>query len=86
VCWLAAGRSGPQISVDAHTDDVNVISWNRQVSYLLASGCDDGSFKVSVSVALLLSGGDGCGDGDGELGVGSAHYSRGAAAGPLPLP
>lgn len=44
--WDTRGRSGPQISVNAHAEDVNVISWNRGVSYLLASGSDDGSFKV----------------------------------------
>lgn len=43
---VCTGRSGPQITVEAHNDDVNVISWNKSVSYLLASGCDDGSFKV----------------------------------------
>lgn len=44
--WDTRGRTGPQLSIDAHLDDVNVISWNRSVGYLLASGCDDGSFKV----------------------------------------
>lgn len=47
--WDIRGKS-PQISVeDAHNDDINVISWNRSVSYLLASGCEDGSFKVSLA-------------------------------------
>ena len=42
----------PQISlVDVHPADVNVISWNRHVSYLLASGADDGSFKVRSQLA-----------------------------------
>lgn len=36
-----------QISIQAHSEDVNVVSWNKSVSYLLASGSDDGSFKVS---------------------------------------
>ena len=46
--WDTRGRTGPQITVkDAHTADVNVISWNKSVGYLLASGSDDGSFKVS---------------------------------------
>ena len=45
--WDTRGKTGPQITIDAHLDDVNVISWNRSVSYLLASGCEDGSFKVS---------------------------------------
>lgn len=44
--WDTRGRSGPQISVEAHKEDVNVISWSSEVEYLLASGCDDGSFKV----------------------------------------
>lgn len=56
--WDVRGRAGPQISVeDAHTEDVNVISWNRNVAYLLASASDDGSFKVSnflASLSLLL--------------------------------
>jgi ribosome assembly protein RRB1 len=44
--WDVRGKTGPQLSVNAHDADVNVISWNKRVSYLLASGCDDGSFKV----------------------------------------
>ena len=46
--WDTRGRNGPQITIDAHSKDVNVISWNRNVAYLLASGSDDGSFKVRV--------------------------------------
>lgn len=46
--WDTRGRKGPQLSVSAHEEDVNVISWNRPVSYLLASGSDDGSFKVTL--------------------------------------
>ena len=30
----------------AHAQDVNVISWNRLQNFLLASGSDDGSFRV----------------------------------------
>jgi ribosome assembly protein RRB1 len=44
--WDTRGRNGPQISLEAHSADVNVISWNKTVSNLLASGSDDGSFKV----------------------------------------
>lgn len=45
--WDTRGRNGPMISVNAHKDDVNVISWSGGAAgYLLASGCDDGSFKV----------------------------------------
>mgnify|MGYP005992090981 CR=1 FL=1 len=45
--WDIRDNTKPQITFDAHSEDVNVISWNRNVGYLLASGCDDGSFKVS---------------------------------------
>jgi ribosome assembly protein RRB1 len=34
------------IAVKAHDADINVISWNRTVSYMMISGCDDGSFKI----------------------------------------
>jgi len=45
--WDTRGRNGPMISINAHKDDVNVISWSGGAAgYLLASGCDDGSFKV----------------------------------------
>ena len=44
--WDIRDKSKAQISIDAHEEDVNVISWNKSVAYLLASGCDDGSFKV----------------------------------------
>eukprot|EP01041_Mallomonas_annulata_P004460 gene4459-8883_t len=44
--WDTRAKS-PQISLmDLHSQDINVISWNKHVSYLLASGSDDGSFKV----------------------------------------
>jgi ribosome assembly protein RRB1 len=33
---------------NAHETDVNVVSWNPSVAYLLASGADDGSFKVET--------------------------------------
>ena len=52
--WDTRGKTGPQITIDAHTDDVNVISWNRSVAYLLASGCEDGSFKVCQQHVSLL--------------------------------
>lgn len=44
--WDTREKSKPMISVAAHDADVNVISWNRMVTYMLASGCDDGSLKV----------------------------------------
>jgi len=34
------------VSVKAHDDDVNVISWNKNVDYLLVSGGDEGGVKV----------------------------------------
>lgn len=44
--WDTRARA-PQISLEeVHATDVNVLSWNRHVAYLLASGADDGSFKV----------------------------------------
>jgi ribosome assembly protein RRB1 len=33
-------------SITAHDIDVNVISWNHKRAFLLASGCDDGGWKV----------------------------------------
>ncbi|KAL7419754.1 Ribosome assembly protein rrb1 [Cryptotrichosporon argae] len=41
----AKGRKSV-VSVRAHDDDVNVISWNKQVEYLLLSGGDEGGLKV----------------------------------------
>lgn len=35
-----------ELKIDAHGCDVNVISWNKRAPNLLASGADDGSFKV----------------------------------------
>ena len=53
--WDIRGKNGPQITVqDAHNEDVNVISWNSKVSYLLASGSDDGSFKVCLEYNCIL--------------------------------
>lgn len=34
------------VSVEAHEKDVNVISWNKGVEYLLLSGGDEGGLKV----------------------------------------
>ena len=36
----------PMLAHKAHESDVNVISWNRNVTNLLASGSDDGVFSV----------------------------------------
>lgn len=35
-----------EILIKAHDSDVNVISWNKKSPVLIASGADDGSFKV----------------------------------------
>lgn len=50
--WDIRDNTKPQITFDAHSEDVNVISWNRSVAYLLASGSDDGSFKVRPTSTL----------------------------------
>jgi ribosome assembly protein RRB1 len=39
-------KNQAQISILAHNSDVNVISWNYLKPNLLASGSDDGSFKI----------------------------------------
>lgn len=44
--WDLRKKNGAMLSLKAHEEDVNVISWNRNVTYLLASGSDDGSFKI----------------------------------------
>jgi WD40 repeat protein len=35
-----------QLKIDAHECDINVISWNKKTANLIASGGDDGAFKV----------------------------------------
>ena len=32
--------------LQAHDSDVNVISWNKLVSYMVASGADDGTLRI----------------------------------------
>ncbi len=45
--WDLRRRASSMISLPkAHDVDVNVISWNQNVTYLLASGDDNGLFKV----------------------------------------
>ena len=39
-------RAKPQLAVDAHAADVNVVSWNRLTTFMLASGSDDKSLRV----------------------------------------
>lgn len=38
--------SANEVLIKAHNCDVNVISWNKKSPVLIASGADDGSFKV----------------------------------------
>ncbi|XP_031107406.1 glutamate-rich WD repeat-containing protein 1 [Ipomoea triloba] len=42
---IRIGKS-PAASIKAHNADVNVISWNRLASCMLASGSDDGTFSI----------------------------------------
>lgn len=47
VCDTRVGNRGQsQIRIEAHECDVNVISWNGMSTNLIASGADDGCFKV----------------------------------------
>ena len=43
---LRAKNRRSVVSVEAHEQDVNVISWNKGVDYLLLSGGDEGGLKV----------------------------------------
>ena len=43
---VAAVSNVVRVCEHAHAQDVNVISWNRLQNFLLASGSDDGSFRV----------------------------------------
>jgi WD40 repeat protein len=36
----------PHAGSQAHDSDVNVISWNSLVTYMLASGADDGAVRI----------------------------------------
>ncbi|KAG1461719.1 hypothetical protein G6F56_005663 [Rhizopus delemar] len=44
--WDTRNKKRSAVSVRASGTDVNVISWNKKASYLLASGHDDGVFSV----------------------------------------
>lgn len=47
ICDTREGKyNKAQIAIPAHDTDVNVLSWNALNSTLLASGADDGCFKV----------------------------------------
>ncbi|KAI3493370.1 hypothetical protein L1887_41759 [Cichorium endivia] len=55
--WDSRTGRSPAASIKAHNTDVNVISWNRLASCMLASGSDDGSF--SIRDLRMLKEGDG---------------------------
>eukprot|EP00744_Colponema_vietnamica_P008981 GILI01012790.1.p1 GENE.GILI01012790.1~~GILI01012790.1.p1 ORF type:complete len:507 (-),score=175.73 GILI01012790.1:234-1754(-) len=44
--WDTRTKKNSMLQVHAHSADVNVLSWNKIVCYLLVSGSDDGSFKI----------------------------------------
>lgn len=44
--WDTRAQGKSMLTVEAHAEDVNVISWSRLINYLLVSGSDDGSFKI----------------------------------------
>ncbi len=45
--WDTRERGRPMLTAaGAHDADVNVISWNGGVSYMLASGADDGGLRI----------------------------------------
>ncbi|XP_071909540.1 protein HEAT STRESS TOLERANT DWD 1-like [Coffea arabica] len=44
--WDTRLGKSPAVSIKAHDADVNVISWNRLASCMLASGSDDGKFTI----------------------------------------
>ena len=44
--WDARNKGRSMLDIKAHDTDVNVVSWNTNVTYLVVTGCDDGSFKI----------------------------------------
>ncbi|XP_073311570.1 LOW QUALITY PROTEIN: protein HEAT STRESS TOLERANT DWD 1-like [Primulina huaijiensis] len=44
--WDTRSGKSPAVSIKAHNADVNVLTWNRLASCMLASGCDDGTFSI----------------------------------------
>ncbi len=44
--WDARGKKAPVMTMAGHQDEVNVLSWNAHVTHLLATGADDGVWKV----------------------------------------
>src|ERR1700692_3269816 len=43
--WDTRNKKKHAVSIQASSTDVNVITWNKKASYLLASGGDDGIFN-----------------------------------------
>ncbi len=43
---LREGKQEETIKIDAHPCDVNVMSWSQKNGFLIATGADDGVFKV----------------------------------------
>lgn len=54
--WDTRSGRSPAATIEAHKTDVNVISWNRLASCMLASGGDDGT--ISIRDLRLLNDGD----------------------------
>mmetsp|Transcript_35707 Transcript_35707/g.43074 ORF Transcript_35707/g.43074 Transcript_35707/m.43074 type:complete len:495 (-) Transcript_35707:253-1737(-) len=44
--WDTRQKGVAALSVAAHDDDINVLSWSRITTCMLASGCDDGCFRI----------------------------------------
>jgi ribosome assembly protein RRB1 len=44
--WDVRTKAGAALQVKASSTDINVLSWNRVVDYLLASGADDGALCI----------------------------------------
>ena len=44
--WDTRNKQKSLATIFAHQSDVNVISWHKNIPYLILSGCDDGTFKV----------------------------------------
>lgn len=61
-CRAAPKRGAMLCRPRAHESDVNVLSWNRLVGYMLASGGDDGALRVWD--LRTFAGGNGGGGGD----------------------
>jgi len=58
--WDARMKKSAARSFIAGNQDINVISWNRKVLYLLVSGCDDGAIQVWDLRSIKETGSGGC--------------------------